>query len=181
MALRVEARNLPANIEVVLDKLRWMRQQRIWPNGLRYLWTDAFGLVLLVSLHRHLGDRSYLDEAEWLVGEVDRVLGRARGIRIGEAPDRDGQYFHYLAKWLFALGRLGRLKGEYRNRAIGLEHDGFDERSNGLHSAHATLLAFQGEAEAADLLAIDVGHPGVQQLRHLRCVEAGLQFGLPRF
>jgi hypothetical protein len=33
-------------------------------NGLRYLWTDAFGLVLLVSLHRQLGDRSYLDEAE---------------------------------------------------------------------------------------------------------------------
>lgn len=123
MTFRVEAKSLPANIEVVLDKLRWMRQQRIWPNGLRYLWTDAFGLVLLVSLHRQLGDRGYLDEAEWLVGEVDRVLGRARGIRIGEAADRDGQYFHYLAKWLFALGRLGRLKGEYRNRAIALAHD----------------------------------------------------------
>ena len=37
------------------------------------------------------------------------------------------------------------------------------------------------DAEAADLLAIDVGHPGVQQLRHLGCIEAGLQFGLPRF
>src|SRR3981189_3875369 len=123
MNFRVEASKLPANIEVVLDKLRWMRQQRIWPNGLRYLWTDAFGLVLLVSLHRQLGDRSYLDEAEWLVAEVDRVLGRARGIRIGEASDRDGQYFHYLAKWLFALGRLGQLKGEYRNRAIALAHD----------------------------------------------------------
>jgi len=61
MNLGVEARKLPANIEVVLDKLRWMRQQRIWPNGLRYLWTDAFGLVLLVSLHRQLGYRSYLD------------------------------------------------------------------------------------------------------------------------
>ena len=123
MNFRVEARKLPANIEVVLDKLCWMRQQQIWPNGLRYLWTDAFGLVLLVSLHRQLGDRSYLDEAEWLAGEVDRVLGRARGIRIGEASDRDGQYFHYLAKWLFALGRLGQLKGEYRNRAIALAHD----------------------------------------------------------
>src|SRR3977135_1087639 len=123
MNLGVEARKLPANIEVVLDKLRWMPQQRIWPNGLRYLWTDAFGLVLLVSLHRQLGDRSYLDEAEWLVSEVDRVLGRMRGIRIGEAADRDGQYFHYLAKWLFALGRLGGLKSEYRERAIVLAHD----------------------------------------------------------
>jgi hypothetical protein len=30
---------------------------------------------------------------------VQRVLGRQRGIRIGEEPDRDGQYFHYLAMW----------------------------------------------------------------------------------
>ena len=28
-----------------------------------------------------------------MVSDVDRVLGRPRGIRIGEAPDRDGQYF----------------------------------------------------------------------------------------
>jgi hypothetical protein len=30
-------------IEYVLAKLRWMREQGIWPNGLRYLWTDAPG------------------------------------------------------------------------------------------------------------------------------------------
>ena len=30
--------------------LGWMRAERIWPNGPRYLWTDAFGVVLLVSL-----------------------------------------------------------------------------------------------------------------------------------
>ena len=111
------------DIAFVLDKLGWMRRHNIWPNGLRYLWTDAFGLVLLVSLHRKLGERRYLDEAEWLVGEVDRVLGRPRGIRIGEAADRDGQYFHYLAKWLFALGRLGQFKPSYRERAIALVRD----------------------------------------------------------
>jgi hypothetical protein len=107
----------------VLDKLRWMRHERIWPNGLRYLWTDAFGLVLLVSLYRELGEKRYLDEAEWLVAEVERVLGRTRGIRIGEAPDRDGQYFHYLAMWLFALGRLGDIESEYRERGIALARD----------------------------------------------------------
>jgi hypothetical protein len=31
-------------IEYVLDKLRWMRAEHIWPDGLRYLWTDAFGV-----------------------------------------------------------------------------------------------------------------------------------------
>ncbi len=107
-------------IPVVLDKLAWMRQQGIWPNGRRYLWTDAFGVVLLVSLYHELQDERYLTEAEWLVAEVDRVLGRPRGIRIGEAEDRDGQYFHYLAMWLFALARLGRVRPAYRERALDL-------------------------------------------------------------
>jgi len=75
---------------------------------LRYLWTDAFGVVLLVSLYSALGNDEFLDEAEKVVADVDRVLGRARGIRIGEEPDRDGQYFHYLAMWLYALAVMGR-------------------------------------------------------------------------
>ena len=50
--------------------------------------------------------------------EVDRVLGRPVGYRIGEAPDRDGQYYHYLAMWLFALGRFGEIDAAYRTKAI---------------------------------------------------------------
>jgi hypothetical protein len=107
----------------VLEKLEWMRAERIWPNGRRYLWTDAFGVVLYVSLYRELGERRWLTEAEQLVAEVERVLGRPRGLRIGEAPDRDGQYFHYLAMWLFALARLGDLEPEYRERGIALARD----------------------------------------------------------
>ena len=111
------------HIDYALGKLRWMREQRIWPNGPRYLWTDAFGLVLLLSLHRQLAEQRYLDEAAWLVREVKRVLGRPRGIRIGEAADRDGQYFHYLAMWLFALGRLGELVPAYREEGVALVRD----------------------------------------------------------
>jgi hypothetical protein len=73
---------------------------------LRYLWTDAFGVVLLVSLYAESGERRYLDDAEWVVSEVDRVLGRRRGIRIGEAPDRDGQYW---------AGRLTAFFESYRS------------------------------------------------------------------
>jgi hypothetical protein len=112
----------------VLRKLAWMREERIWPNGLRYLWTDAFGLVLLVSLYEVLQDECYLAEAEGLVAEVDRVLGRPRGIRIGEEPDRDGQYFHYLANWLYALAVLGRQRPAYREQGVALVrqiHDPF--------------------------------------------------------
>jgi len=103
-----------------ITKLDWMRAQGIWPNGLRYLWTDAFGLVLFVSLYAATGERTYLDQAESLVAEVVRVLGRARGIRIGEAPDRDGQYFHYLAMWLYGLSVLGRHIPDYRRLGIEL-------------------------------------------------------------
>ena len=81
----------------VRERLQWMDHQDIWPHGGRYLWTDAFGVVLLASLYDETGDQSYLGRAEWVVDDVDRVLGRDRGLRIGEAPDRDGQYYHYLA------------------------------------------------------------------------------------
>ena len=37
--------------QYVLAELAWMRAESIWPNGRRYLWTDAFDVVLLVSLH----------------------------------------------------------------------------------------------------------------------------------
>src|SRR6476469_6426978 len=70
----------------------------------------------------------YLDEAEGLVAEVNRVLGRPRGIRIGEEPDRDGQYFHYLAMWLYALSVLGRYRPLYREQGVTLArqiHDPF--------------------------------------------------------
>ncbi len=115
-------------LRYVEERLTRMRAERIWPNGLRYLWTDAFGVVLLASLHAESGRRQYLDEAEWLVAEVDRVLGRPRGIRIGEAPDRDGQYFHYLAMWLYALGVLGRQIPDYKRKGVELAkqiHDAF--------------------------------------------------------
>src|SRR3982751_1033235 len=111
------------DLDYVLGKLDWMRAERIWPNGFRYLWTDAFGVVLYVSLYRETGEQHWRDDAKALVAEVDRVLGRPRGYRIGEAADRDGQYFHYLAMWLFALARLGEIRPEYRGRGIALAHD----------------------------------------------------------
>lgn len=121
---------MPAKTDTgyVLDKLHWMQARRIWPNGLRYLWTDAFGVVLLVSLYDELAEDKFLHEAEWVVAEVNRVLGRPRGIRIGEEPDRDGQYFHYLAMWLYALAVLGRRIPRYRQMGIDLVrqvHDAF--------------------------------------------------------
>jgi hypothetical protein len=121
-------KSVSKEIKYVLDKLAWMREQGIWPNGSRYLWTDAFGVVLLVSLCEELDDDQYLDQAQWVVAEVERVLGRVRGFRIGEAPDRDGQYFHYLAMWMYALAVLGKFIPLYRDKGVELVtqiHDRF--------------------------------------------------------
>jgi hypothetical protein len=95
----------------------------VWPNGLRYLWTDAFGLVLYLSLFEYTDETVYLDRARQLVVDVERVLGRPRGLRIGEADDRDGQYYHYLAMWLYALGCFGRFDDVYRQAGIKLARD----------------------------------------------------------
>jgi len=109
--------------DYVEKKLLWMAEQEIWPNGLRYLWTDAFGLVLYLSLHASTGEERYLKSAEKLVSDVYRVLGRRRGLRIGEEPDRDGQYFHYLAMWIYALACFGRFDKAYRDEAVRLVKD----------------------------------------------------------
>jgi hypothetical protein len=79
-----------------------------------------------VSLYRTLAKDAFLDEAERLVAEVYRVLGRPRGIRIGEESDRDGQYFHYLAMWLYALAVIGRHIPRYRKKGIDLVHQVHD-------------------------------------------------------
>jgi len=112
-----------SEIEYVEQKLKWMAEREIWPNGLRYLWTDAFGLVLYLSLYKETGEDSYLRSAKQLVSDVYRVLGRRRGLRIGEEADRDGQYFHYLAMWIYALTCFGRIDGTYRAEAIRLVKD----------------------------------------------------------
>jgi len=90
----------------VQSMLELMREARIWPGERRDPWTDAFGVVLLVSLYRQTGDERRLRDAERIAGEVDRVLG---------AEPHDG-----LPMWLFALSRLGALEPAYRRRAVEL-------------------------------------------------------------
>ena len=50
----------------------------IWPNGLRYPWTDAFGVVLLVSLYRHWASRaSSTRRSGWSPKSTGCSAGRA--------------------------------------------------------------------------------------------------------
>jgi hypothetical protein len=96
----------------------------------RYLWTDAFAVMTWVGLYECTGEQRFLDLAQRLVQQVHSVLGghrkdeahpTAQGLRIGkplperrpDEPydpelewDRDGQYYHYLTKWMHAVRRI---------------------------------------------------------------------------
>jgi hypothetical protein len=101
-------------------------------NSSRYLWTDAFGVCNFISLHNATGEEIFLDQADALIKDVHNTLARYRGrrqrlgnatvdhplmggIRIGKDNElEDGQYFHYLTKWMFALYKMSNARRELR-------------------------------------------------------------------
>lgn len=117
-----------------------------FPSGQRrYLWTDAFGVCNFITLFKESGGNPlFLDMADALISDVHDTLGRHRdwrnrldsatqdhplrgGLRIGkqseeDEEDGDGQYFHYLTKWMFALNRMSIARGNeyYNDHAIEL-------------------------------------------------------------
>ncbi|KAK9853035.1 hypothetical protein MYU51_007611 [Penicillium brevicompactum] len=109
----------------------------------RYLWTDAFGVINLITMHKEISkcdnhandDNQYLILADRLIETVHDVLGRQRdglsrlpgatdanplggGLRIGKTDnygsDADGQYHHYLTVWMFALNRMAMATGDVK-------------------------------------------------------------------
>lgn len=111
----------------------------------RYLWTDAFAVMTWVGLYERTGESRFLDLAERLVEQVHSVLGAhrrddahptAQGLRIGkplperrpDEPydpelewDRDGQYYHYLTKWMHALRRIASATKDERYQRWAVE------------------------------------------------------------
>lgn len=117
------------------DAERWVPPDDPGAGGHRgrYLWTDAFGVVNLITLFEATTAQRYLTLARRLVQTVHDVLGRTRdgsarlpgatdeeplrgGLRIGKmdasGSDGDGQYHHYLTLWMFALNRLSWATGD---------------------------------------------------------------------
>jgi len=126
-------------------------------NKSRYLWTDAFGVCNYITLYCETKDQIYLDQADALIKDVHDTLGKDRslkerlgkstdarpllgGLRIGKVDpegtsDGDGQYFHYLTKWMYALNKMSAVKNEpkYNEWAVDLAkvaHDGFIQGAN---------------------------------------------------
>jgi hypothetical protein len=149
-------------------------------NKSRYLWTDAFGVCNYITLfYQHGGlsggdaSRRFIEQADALIDDVHNTLGKTRdgkkrlgsstdaspllgGLRIGKEdeeglPDGDGQYFHYLTKWMYALNRMSLAKNnpKYNNLAIQL--------AKSVHSkfVHERL----GEPQMYWKMSIDLSRP----------------------
>lgn len=90
-------------------------------------------IKLVDEVHHILGRHRHDDQRQgWISGFPERegeLHPTCRGLRIGkpfnERPanqpvdpelewDRDGQYFHYLTKWMHALNRMAQITGENR-------------------------------------------------------------------
>ena len=125
----------------VPDPAKWTPPPKSGGHRGRYLWTDAFGVLNFLTLHKESPsspdgnpkNEKYLVFAKRLVSTVHDILGRTRdgkhrlpgateqeplggGLRIGKeeesGPDGDGQYHHYLTMWMFALNRLSMATGD---------------------------------------------------------------------
>jgi hypothetical protein len=118
--LSAQAKPADQALDLVLQRLDQLRDFGVWPQGSRDLWTDGLGVICLLSVYRDTGDEKALREAEWVAREVDRVLGRRRGIRTAERMDDRGQTFRSLALWMFALHRLGAFLPGFSQRARSL-------------------------------------------------------------
>jgi len=107
------------------------------------LWTDAFGVCNYITLYYETGETNYLDRADALITDVHDTLGKERsgksrlgnstdenpllgGLRIGKVDpegsrDGDGQYFHYVTKWMFALNRMSIAKGDRKYNSLAVQ------------------------------------------------------------
>ncbi|KAJ5587025.1 uncharacterized protein N7459_002790 [Penicillium hispanicum] len=133
--------SLYGSFSLIEEPGNWTPPLRSGGHRGRYLWTDAFGVINLLTMHKEyrraggstIGDDRYLLLARRLIETVHDVLGRTRdglarlpgateahplagGLRIGKTdeygPDGDGQYHHYLTIWMFALNRMAKASGD---------------------------------------------------------------------
>ena len=160
-------------------------------RGRRYLWTDAYAVCNWLGL----GER---ERALRLVDEVHQTLGRhggrwldgaseahptRGGLRIGKplperAPgeriderrewDRDGQYFHYLTRWMHALHQVSRATSEER----------FEQWAREL--AEAAERAFVKDGRMVWKMSVDLSRPLVASMGqhdpldgYVSCLEIG--------
>jgi hypothetical protein len=136
-------------------------------------------LRLVDQVHRILGRRREDDPwIGWISGlseEEGKLHPMSGGLRIGKGMnerradepydeqlewDRDGQYYHYLTKWMHALNRVSRVTGDsiYNRWAI--------ELAKAVHARFTYLPSFGGQKRMYWKMSIDLSRPLVPSMGH---------------
>jgi hypothetical protein len=136
-------------------------------------------LRLVDQVHRILGRHREDDPRNGWISGLDEHEGTMHptkgGLRIGKAMnerspsdpmddraewDRDGQYYHYLTKWMHALNRASRVTGDatYNRWAI--------ELAKTAHAAFTYVPSFGGAKRMYWKMSIDLSYPLVPSMGH---------------
>ncbi len=148
------------------------------------LYTDSgeekyreFALLLVDQVHHTLGRHRDDDpRSGWISGLGDREGERhptIGGLRIGKALnerapgepydpnrewDQDGQYFHYLTKWMHALNRVSRVTGDSRYQQWAVE------LAQTAHARFTWQPASGGQKRMYWKMSIDLSRPQVSSM-----------------
>ncbi len=126
-------------------------------------------------LGRHREDNPWIGWISGLPEEEGKKHPTKGGLRIGKGInerrsdepydeqlewDRDGQYYHYLTKWMHALNRVSRVTGDslYSRWAI--------ELAKAVHAMFTYLPASGGEKRMYWKMSIDLSRPLVPSMGH---------------
>ena len=136
-------------------------------------------LRLVAQVHnilgRHREDNPWIGWISGLPEEEGKAHPTSGGLRIGKGMnerrshepydeqlewDRDGQYYHYLTKWMHALNRVSRVTGDslYNRWAV--------ELAKAVHARFTYAIASGGEKRMYWKMSIDLSHPLVPSMGH---------------
>jgi hypothetical protein len=136
-------------------------------------------LRLVDQVHTILGRHREDDPRKGWIGGLPEEEGKKHptkgGLRIGKGMnerrsdepydeqlewDRDGQYYHYLTKWMHALNRLSRVTGDslYNRWAI--------ELAKAVHARFTYPTASGRQKRTYWKMSIDLSHPLVSSMGH---------------
>jgi hypothetical protein len=140
---------------------------------------EHLALKLVEQVHSILGRHRVDDSRRGWISGLDEQEGKMHptrgGLRIGKEMnerkaadpfdehlewDRDGQYYHYLTKWMHALDRVSRVTGDsiYNRWAI--------ELAKTAHAGFTYIPSSGGQKRMFWKMAIDLSYPLVTSMGH---------------
>ena len=136
-------------------------------------------LQLVDQVHSVLGRYRRDDSRTGWISGLDEHEGRLHptrgGLRIGKKLkerrpseplderlewDRDGQYYHYLTKWMHALNRVTRVTGDFTYNRWALE------LARSAHAGFVYTASSGGSKRMRWKMSIDLSYPLVQSMGH---------------